>query len=94
MATESGLFVFLGRGFVQMFEQIVSIRVMTLINRNVVASRLIKIAKRPCSRLLSVAQKLRSTLYVATKKSRIPPNPNFPGETNIVFNFLFKIIYI
>ena len=38
LATGSGVFVFLGCDFVQIFGQIVSIRVMTLINTNVVAS--------------------------------------------------------
>ena len=43
-----------------------------------------KKGKRSCFRLLSVTQKrlsLISTLYVATKTSRIPRNLNFLGET-------------
>ena len=50
----------------QIFRQIVSIRVMTLINSNVVASRHIKREEI----LLPVA--VRHSKYVATKTSRIP----------------------
>ena len=56
---------------------------MTLINTNVVASRLIKREKA----LLPVAVRRSKTQlnFVATKASRIPPNLNFPGETEFVF---------
>ena len=85
MATGSGLFAFLGRGFVQIFGQILSIRVMTLINTNVVASRLIK---REMA-LLPVAVRRSKTVLnficgneneTETKASRIPSNLYFPGE--------------
>ena len=49
MTTGSGHLAFLGCGCVQIFRQVVSIRVMKLINTNVMARRL---AKRPCTRLL------------------------------------------
>ena len=42
MLTGSGLFALLSRGFEQIFGQIVSIRMKTLSNTNMVASRLIK----------------------------------------------------
>jgi len=42
MSTGSGLFALLSRDFEQIFGQIVSIRIKTLSNTNMVASRLIK----------------------------------------------------
>ena len=66
----------------QIFRQIVSIRVMTLINTNVVASRHIKREEvlLPVAVRRSKTPELK-TLYVATKTSRIPRNLNFLGET-------------
>ena len=69
MVTGSGLFAFLGRGFVPNFGQIVSIRVMTLLNTNVVASRFIKREK--------------ALLPVAVRRSK-PPNNFICGNKNVV----------
>ena len=44
-STESGLIALLSRDFKQIFRQMVSIRVKTLSNTNLVASRQIKIEK-------------------------------------------------
>ena len=77
----------------QIFRQIVSIRVMTLIDTNVVASRHIRREEV----LLAVAVRSSKTLYAATKTSRIPRNLNFLGETASIWggggggDFLFRI---
>ena len=89
MATGSELFAFLVCGFVEIFEQIVSTRLMTLINTNVVASRLIKKGKAGCCSLLKNAAQLN----VATKASRIPPNLHFPGEREF-FLLMFCLGYL
>ena len=72
MATGSGLFPFLGGGFAQIFEQIVSIRVMTLINKNVMASRLIKREKAmlPLKTLHKMLQLLKRRIVQMRNKQR------------------------
>ena len=69
MATGSGLFPFLGCGFVQIFGQIISIRVPTLMNTNAVAPRLIK--------------RKKALLPVAARRSKTPLN-FLCGNENVV----------
>ena len=81
----------------QIFRQIVSIRVMTLINTNVVASRHIK--REEVLLLVAVCRskmpQLKFNFIRATKPSRIPRNLNFLGETAFLGegggDFLFRI---
>ena len=83
MATGSELFAFLERGIVQIFGQIVFITVMTLINTNALASRLIKREK--------------ALLPVAVGRSKTPLNficdnesvmhSNFSGRNGFLFQF-------
>ena len=75
MLTGSGLFALLSRGFEQIFGQIVSIRMKTLSNTNMVASRLIKREKgslpvdvrRSKTALLKLPNKVSFTLFAKTK---------------------------
>ena len=77
MLTGSGLFALLSRGFEQIFGQIVSIRMKTLSNRNMVASRLIKREKGSlpvdvrCSKtaLLKLPNKVSFTLFAKLKQN-------------------------
>ena len=75
MLSGSGLFALLSRGFEQIFGQIASIRMKTLSNTNMVASRLIKREKgslpvdvrRSKTALLKLPNKVSFILFAKTK---------------------------
>ena len=68
MLNGSRLFALLSRGFEQNFRQIVSMRMTTLGNTNMVASRLIK-RKKAHFRLTCVVQKRRCLSSIITRPS-------------------------
>ena len=78
MLNGSGLFALLSRGFEQMFGQIVSIRMKTLSNTDVVASRLIKAHFR----LTCVVQKRRCLNSLITRPSLYSLKQNYSFVLN------------
>ena len=91
MAAGNGLFAFLGRSFVHIFRADRLNKSNDTYQYKCGGVKAYK--KRKGLAFGSVAQKPRSTLYVATKTSCIPPNPNFLGETEFSFR-IFCLEYL